>query len=107
MTHDSWLMTHDSWLIDSFDSLILYTLSDLRQEFLKKILQDNRQDPMQSYKILQEFYGILKGHCQLKHMRISYHSLAGVADLHMKRHSRETDSEKHIRNIYTNLVKLN
>ena len=26
---------------------------------LEKILQDNRQDPMQSYKILQEFYGIL------------------------------------------------
>ena len=26
---------------------------------LGKILQDNRQDPMQSYKVLQEFYGIL------------------------------------------------
>ena len=26
---------------------------------LEKILQDNRQDPMQSSKILQEFYGIL------------------------------------------------
>ena len=26
---------------------------------LDKILQDNRQDPMQSYKILQEFCGIL------------------------------------------------
>ena len=26
---------------------------------LKKILQDKRQDPIQSYKILQEFYGIL------------------------------------------------
>ena len=26
---------------------------------LEKILQDNRQDPMQSYKIQQEFYGIL------------------------------------------------
>ena len=26
---------------------------------LEKILQDIRQDPMQSYKILQTFYGIL------------------------------------------------
>ena len=26
---------------------------------LEKISQDNIQDPMQSYKILQEFYGIL------------------------------------------------
>ena len=26
---------------------------------LEKILQDNRNDPMQLYKILQEFYGIL------------------------------------------------
>ena len=25
---------------------------------LKKIVQGNRKDPMQSYKILQEFYGI-------------------------------------------------
>ena len=41
------------------------------------------------------------------HMRISFHFLAGMADLHITRHARETDSEKHIRNIYTNLVKLN
>ena len=26
---------------------------------LEKILQDNKQDPMLSYKILEEFYGIL------------------------------------------------
>ena len=26
---------------------------------LAKILQDNRQDPMQSYEIVREFYGIL------------------------------------------------
>ena len=26
---------------------------------LKQIVQDNRQDPMQSYKMLQEFFGIL------------------------------------------------
>ena len=26
---------------------------------LEKILQDIKKDPMQSYKILQEFYGIL------------------------------------------------
>ena len=26
---------------------------------LKKIVQGNRKDPMQSYKILQEFYGVL------------------------------------------------
>ena len=38
------------------------------------------------------------------HMRISYYFLPGVADLHITRQARETDSEKHIRNIYTNLV---
>ena len=37
----------------------------------------------------------LKGHSQLKHMRISYHFLA---DLHITRHVRETESEKRIRN---------
>ena len=26
---------------------------------LEKIVEDNREDPMQSYKILQEFYGLL------------------------------------------------
>ena len=26
---------------------------------MENILQDNRQDPLQSYKILDEFYGIL------------------------------------------------
>ena len=41
------------------------------------------------------------------HMRISYHFLAGLADLHITRHARETDSEKRIRNIYTNLAELN
>ena len=28
---------------------------------LEKILQGNRQDPMESYKILEELYGILIG----------------------------------------------
>ena len=28
---------------------------------LEKILQDNRQDPMQSYHILQKFFGMLTG----------------------------------------------
>ena len=37
---------------------------------------------------------ILKGHSQLMHMRIRYHV---VADLHFKRHARETLSEKRIR----------
>ena len=37
----------------------------------------------------------LKGHSQLKHMRISYHFLA---DLHITRHARETESEKRIWN---------
>ena len=26
---------------------------------LEKILRDNRQDPMEAYKILQQFYGML------------------------------------------------
>ena len=38
---------------------------------------------------------ILKGHGQLMHMRIRYHFLA---DLHVTRHARETESEKRIRN---------
>ena len=37
----------------------------------------------------------LKRHSQLKHMRISYHFLA---DLHITRHARETESEKRIWN---------
>ena len=32
------------------------------------------------------------------HMRISYHFLAGLADLHITRQALETDSEKRIRN---------
>ena len=39
------------------------------------------------------------GHSQLMHMRISYHFLAGLADLHITRQARETDSEKRILNI--------
>ena len=38
------------------------------------------------------------------HMRIRYHFLA---DLHVTRHERETESEKRIRNTQTNLVELN
>ena len=41
----------------------------------------------------------LKGHSQLMHMRISYHFLAGLADLRITRQACETDSEKRIRNI--------
>ena len=41
----------------------------------------------------------LKGHSQLMHMRILYHFLAGLPDLHITRHARETDKEKRIRNI--------
>ena len=41
----------------------------------------------------------LKGHSQLMHMRISYHFVAGLADLNITRHARETDSERRIRNI--------
>ena len=41
----------------------------------------------------------LNGHSQLMHMRISYHFLAGLADLHITRQARETDSEKRILNI--------
>ena len=41
----------------------------------------------------------LKGHSQLMHMRISYHFLAGLADLYIATHARETGSEKRIRNI--------
>ena len=41
------------------------------------------------------------------HMRISHHFLAGLSDLHITRHARETDSEKRIRNIETTLVELN
>ena len=37
----------------------------------------------------------LKGHSQLMHMRIRYHFLA---DLHVTRHERGTESEKRIRN---------
>ena len=37
----------------------------------------------------------LKGHGQLMHMRIRYHFLA---DLHVTRRARETESEKRIRN---------
>ena len=37
----------------------------------------------------------LKGHSQLMHMRIRYHFLA---DLHVTRRARETESEKRIRN---------
>ena len=37
----------------------------------------------------------LKGHSQLMHMRIRYHFLA---DLHVTRHERETESEKRIWN---------
>ena len=33
------------------------------------------------------------------HMRFSYNFLAGLADLHITRYARETDIEKHIRNI--------
>ena len=40
-------------------------------------------------------YALLKGHSQLMHMRIRYHFLA---DLHVTRHERETESEKRIRN---------
>ena len=36
---------------------------------MEKILQDNRQDPMQSHKIVQQFYEILsqlwKGSCSI------------------------------------------
>ena len=48
----------------------------------------------------------LGGHNQLMHMRIRYHFLA---DFHVTRHvhARETESEKHIRNIWTNLVAMN
>ena len=39
-------------------------------------------------------------HSQLMHMRISYHFLAGLADLHIPRYSRETlELKKRIRNI--------
>ena len=41
----------------------------------------------------------LKGHSELMHMRISYHFLAGLADLYIATHARETGSEKYIRNI--------
>ena len=37
----------------------------------------------------------LKGYRQLMHMRIKYHFLF---DLHVTRHARETESEKHIQN---------
>ena len=37
------------------------------------------------------FLPCLKGHSQLMHMRIRYHFLA---DLHVTRHERETESEK-------------
>ena len=40
-------------------------------------------------------------------MRISYEILAGLADLHITRQARETDSEKRIRNIQTNFEELN
>ena len=46
----------------------------------------------------------LKGHCQLMHMRIRYHFLA---DLHVTRHERETESEKYPGILKTNLVELN
>ena len=47
----------------------------------------------------------LKGHSELMHMRISYHFLAGLADLYIATHARETGSEKRIRNIQS-LVEL-
>ena len=40
-------------------------------------------------------YPALKGHSQLMHMRIRYHFLA---DLHVTRNARETESEKGTRN---------
>ena len=40
-------------------------------------------------------YWVLKGHSRLMYMRIRYHFLAG---LHVKKHARETESEKRIRN---------
>ena len=36
---------------------------------------------------------------QVMHVRISYHFLADLDDLHITRHVPETDSEKRIRNI--------
>ena len=45
----------------------------------------------------------LQGHSQLMHMRITYLFLA---DLHITRHARQTESEKYILNISTNFVEL-
>ena len=49
------------------------------------------------------FVNYLKGHSQLTHMRIRYHFLA---DLHVTRHTRETGSEKRIRNTQPCRVEL-
>ena len=45
----------------------------------------------------------LKGHSQLMHMRIRHHSLA---DLHVTRHARETESEERIRNTQNKLCRV-
>ena len=47
------------------------------------------------YRLVCYVYGYLKGHSQLKHLRITCYFLA---DLPVTRHSRQTESEKRIRN---------
>ena len=55
----------------------------------------------QGWGICQFFWKWLKGHMQSAHahMCISYHFLAGLADMHVTRQARETDGEKRIWNI--------
>ena len=47
------------------------------------------------YRLVCYVYGYLKGHSQLKHLRITYYFLA---DLPVTKHARQTESEKRIRN---------
>ena len=55
----------------------------------------------QGWGICQFFWKWLKGHMQSAHvhMCISYHFLAGLADMHVTRQARETGGEKRIWNI--------
>ena len=55
----------------------------------------------QGWGICQFFWKWLKGHMQSAHVRmcISYHFLAGLADMHVTRQAHETDGEKRIWNI--------
>ena len=55
----------------------------------------NARNQKEKLQIIPIICMYLKGHSQLMHMRIRYHF---IADLHVTRHARETESEKRIRN---------